>query len=274
MILEVLADFSVGFLTGVYASLFGLGGGFIFVPYFYLALGMPIHRAIGTSLTSTVFLAGSAVAAYGLQRRVDFKLAFLLAVAAAPSAFLAAWLTRFFNPNLLRVFFSVLLAYAGLNMLLELRFGRAGGTRITFPTLWRQSFKDKWGSEFSYEINPMLAVFGGASAGFLSGMAGIGGGLVNMPLMCLVLGVPIHVAVATSELAALVNVASGSLGHLLAGNIDFSRVPSVGLGALLGAQTGSKICREVRPRRLRKALGFVLLLLTLRMLFLDVGVKL
>ncbi|HID19146.1 TPA: sulfite exporter TauE/SafE family protein, partial [Candidatus Bathyarchaeota archaeon] len=49
ILLETLANFAVGFLTGVYATLFGLGGGFIFVPYFYLGLSMPVHKAIGSS---------------------------------------------------------------------------------------------------------------------------------------------------------------------------------------------------------------------------------
>ncbi|RLI15277.1 MAG: hypothetical protein DRO43_01655 [Candidatus Hecatellales archaeon] len=266
--LEVLTSFAVGFLTGVYGALFGFGGGFIFVPYFYLALNMPIHMAIGSSLASIIFLTSSAVVSYGFfQRRIDLKLALLLMVAAAPSAFLGAWLTRYVDPYLLRIFFSALLAYAGVNMALELKF--EGGRRrlLSFPTLWRRTIIDEQGVNFRYEVNPLLAVLGGAGAGFISGLAGVGGGLVNMPLMCLVLGVPIHVAVATSELATLINVVSGSMGHFLAGNIDFYRVAVVGSGALLGAYVGTKVCVRMKPRILRRALGLVLLLVTVRMIF-------
>lgn len=264
ILLETLATFAVGFLTGVYAALFGLGGGFIFVPYFYLGLGMPIHKAIGSSLTSIIFVTSSAVAAYSFQRRIDFRLALLLMVAAAPSAFLGAWLTRFFDPYFLRVLFAVLLAYAGVNMVLEVRFERARRFHFSFPILWRRTFTDSGGS-FEYSVNPLLVILGGAGAGLISGMTGIGGGIVNMPLMCLFLGIPIHVAVATSELATLINAASGSFGHFLVENIDFQRVVTVGFGAFLGAQVGSKVCRRIRPKVLSRAFGLILLLLTVKM---------
>jgi len=265
ILLETLANFAVGFLTGVYATLFGLGGGFIFVPYFYLGLGMPVHKAIGSSLTSIIFVTSSAVVAYSFQRRIDFKLALLLMVAAAPSAFLGAWLTRFFDPYFLRVLFAVLLAFAGVNMILEVRFDKAKRFHFSFPILWRRTFTDRWGESFEYGVNPLLVILGGAGAGLISGMTGIGGGIVNMPLMCLFLGIPIHVAVATSELATLINVASGSFGHFLVGNIDFQRVVTVGFGAFLGAQVGSKVCRRIRPRVLSRAFGLILLLLTVKM---------
>jgi len=262
--LEVLVDLVVGLLTGIYASIFGFGGGFIFVPYFYLGLSMPFQKAIGTSLASIILATGSAAATYSFNRRVDFKLGLLLLVAASPMAFLGAWLTRFFNPSFLRIFFSILQAYAGLSLFLEMRFERVRKLRFTFPVLWKRVLRDRRGASFSYEFNPLLAALGGAGAGFLSGMAGIGGGIVNMPLMCLVLGIPIHVAVATSELATLINVSSGSIGHLLAGNIDFARMVTVGLGALLGGQIGSRISMRVKPKILRKTLGLVLILLTVK----------
>ncbi|RLI30449.1 MAG: sulfite exporter TauE/SafE family protein, partial [Candidatus Hecatellales archaeon] len=94
MLIEDLVSFVVGVSTGVAGALLGLGGGFIFVPYFHLFLGLPMQKAAGSSLAAIVFLTSSAASAYRFQGRIDLKLAAMFLVASAPSAFLGAWLAQ------------------------------------------------------------------------------------------------------------------------------------------------------------------------------------
>ncbi|RLI30569.1 MAG: hypothetical protein DRO46_00005, partial [Candidatus Hecatellales archaeon] len=164
----------------------------------------------------------------------------------------------------LKLLFSILLTYAGLHMALSLRFSRRGN--LCFGPSWQRKLTDRWGSKFEYNVSPLLAPMGGMAAGLISGMVGVGGGTVTVPVMTLVLGVPIHIAVATVSLTNLVNAASGFSGHLLAGTVNLRAALTVGVGSLLGAQLGSKVCRRLEAGKLRRFIGVVLVLLALRMM--------
>ena len=263
MPIEVLLSLLVGLITGIAGAFLGLGGGFIFVPFFHLALGLPIHKAVGSSLAAILFLTSSAFTAYLLQRRVDFKLALIIEAAAAPSAFLGAWLTQFLSSTYLRAAFAILTVYAGLYMLLALKVSGKGCSRIYS---WRRKLRDRWGLSFEYMVDPLFAGLGGVGVGLVSGMLGVGGGIVAVPLMTVVLGVPIHVAIATVSLTNLANAVSGFGGHLMLGNVDFAIALVAGVGALLGAQLGPRICRRTQPTVLRRIVGLVLIIIALRML--------
>ena len=110
---------------------------------------------------------------------------------------------------------------------------------------------------------------GGFGIGILAGMAGIGGGVLNVPLMSLVLNVPIHIAIATSSFISFVNSISGSIGHLSFGNVDLYVAVTTGLGALIGSQIGSRIAKRTKALVLRRVFGLVLLGIAIRMLILN-----
>ena len=262
--LGFLANFTVGILIGIAASTLGLGGGFLFVPYYHLALGFPIRKAIGSSMASIMFLTCSSAVAYGFQRRIDYRLGVLLEVLEIPAVLLGACLTQYLNQFHLKLAFSALLIFASLNMIFRLGFHerKAGDAKLG----WSREIVDRWGKRFRYSFNPWFAVGGSFGIGILAGMTGIGGGSLNVPLMSLALNVPIHIAIATSSFVSFVNSIAGSMGHLTLGNIDFYTAVTTGLGALIGAQVGSRVARKTKPKMLRKIFGLVLLGIAIRMI--------
>ncbi len=100
-------------------------------------------------------------------------------------------------------------------------------------------------------------------AGFVSGLLGIGGGLVIVPLLAGVVGMPLKRALGTSLLAIVVLVVPGTVVHAALGHIDWWLVVGLTLGAVPGARIGATIALGTRERTLRLLVGSFLLLVAL-----------
>jgi uncharacterized membrane protein YfcA len=104
----------LGLLAGAYSGFLGLGGGFVIVPGLTRFTGMPLKRAIGTSLVTVAVLAVPGTIAHALLGHIDWRLALLLAVGVVPGALIGARLTTRASDKTVRVAFAVLLAVVGV----------------------------------------------------------------------------------------------------------------------------------------------------------------
>ncbi len=114
---------------------------------------------------------------------------------------------------------------------------------------------------------------GGACAGLLAGMLGIGGGLVIVPLLIYllpILGVPhelvVQMAVATSLGTIVMTTLSSTRSHLRHGQVSFFWVRRLVPGLMVGATLGAWLATQMNPQWLQRLLAVVLLLLAVRML--------
>ena len=107
----------------------------------------------------------------------------------------------------------------------------------------------------------------GAGAGFASGLLGIGGGVIYVPALMYLAGLPIHIAIGVSLATIVPSAAAGAYKHFLAGNVDIPMVliiaPSSIVGAVLGAYVGSVVPAEV----LKRIFGVCLILIGLNTVF-------
>jgi len=110
--LMVLA--AIGTLAGLYSGFLGLGGGFVVVPALTRYLGMPVKKAIGTSLVTVAVLAIPGTITHYFLGHIDPWLAVLLAVGVVPGAMLGARLTRGASDRTVRLAFAALLAVVGV----------------------------------------------------------------------------------------------------------------------------------------------------------------
>lgn len=237
--------FFVGVFVGILAALFGLGGGFLIVPALDL-LGAGIHQAIGTSSASIPFTSLSAIIAYSRQKRIHYRAGFLLAAPSIVGAYAGAWLTSFLDPAQLKTIFGLALILVALRMFR----GRAGESAVKLD-----------GVEFNYK----LILIAGLSAGLVSGLLGVGGGIINVPVL-VALGLPIHYAVATSSFVMFFTVMSGAAKHYLLGNVDLGLLVPLVPGLVAGAQIGAMVARKIKAGSLKRGFAAVLALIALRML--------
>ena len=108
---------------------------------------------------------------------------------------------------------------------------------------------------------------GGAAAGLIGGLFGVGGGVLLVPLLVLVLHVPQHRAHATSLVAVACSAVTGAVRFGMDGAVAVPGAIALSLGAITGAQIGARFMKRMTEGNLRRAFAIVLLLLALRFFF-------
>jgi len=116
-----------------------------------------------------------------------------------------------------------------------------------------------------WTLVPIFLAIGGV-VGFIAGLLGIGGGIVKVPVMHLVMGVPLRVATATSNLMIGITASISAIVYLLRGGIDPYAAAPAALGVFLGASIGSRTAHRIDVRILRLLFVVVLLYTAFEML--------
>jgi hypothetical protein len=271
--IETLLLVILGFVVGAPASMIGLGGGFLIVPLLILIFQLPPQNAVAVSLMAMSGTTISAAIGYWRQRRVDYKLALLYDVLDVPGVVAGAYLTRFFLPNVLTGLCGLFIMLISLLLARNREAVSVAETSVENAQRvgWRREIKDSSGREFKYVIRkPVLALISSFSGGLVTGLSGLGGGITDTATMVL-LGVPPHVAVASSELAMALTNGAGVVAHGLLQNIRFEYAVPITLGTIVGAQVGSSLSRRVKARALRRILSLIAFVLGLRLVLFILG---
>jgi len=100
----------------------------------------------------------------------------------------------------------------------------------------------------------------------MSGLLGVGGGLIKIPVMYLLMGVPLKVAAATSNFMIGVTASASAFIYYLNGNIDAVAAVPVALGVFGGAAIGTRINERISTRSLKKVFVFVFIYIAIQML--------
>lgn len=248
-----------GILIGFFGTLVGVGGGFFMVPYFTLAGGFPPVRAVGTSLGAIVFNAVSGSIRWTFQRRVDWVVATAFALATLPGTWLGREVGRQIDASPFAIAFAGVVAVAAAGLLF-LRPSPGDESRLAwFRRGRRRDFSDAFGVRHQYSVNLPFGVAVSLGVGFVSAIFGVGGGFLHVPVMVILYGMPVHVAVATSQVVLAVTAAAGAAAYaLLPGAIHVPTMLAVGLGAAVGAQLGAWTAPRVAPEGLKRILAVVL----------------
>ncbi|MHC1591375.1 MAG: sulfite exporter TauE/SafE family protein, partial [Candidatus Helarchaeales archaeon] len=204
LILLVVIGVGIGFI----AALLGLGGGFLNIPTLMFLCCLDIHAAISTSLFIIVFTSSSATISYIKQKRILFKVGLTLEITTIIGGVLSSWLKAFIDKYVLSYIFSIAMLIVGVYIIYksikkneipieseiqceispDSRFYYLSGTHV-----------DSKGKTHPYEFNLFYVLPLSFFAGFISGLIGIGGGIVKVPLLLEACNIPVHMATATSS---------------------------------------------------------------------------
>jgi hypothetical protein len=267
---------TLGFLIGAPASMVGLGGGFLIVPLLILIFQLPAQNAVAISLMAMSGTTISAAISYWKQRRIDYKLALLYDVLDVPGVVIGAYLTKFFPSNLLTGLCGLFIMSISLLMARNKQMGIIAHMdtmkNVEKNVGWKRKIKDSSGKEFRYVIRrPVFALVSSLLGGLITGLSGLGGGITDTTTMVL-LGVPPHVAVASSEFAMALTNGAGVVAHGFLENILFEHAVPLTIGTIIGAQVGSSFSRHVKAGVLRRILSLIAFLLGLRLILFVLGV--
>jgi uncharacterized membrane protein YfcA len=258
-----------GGLAGVVGSLLGLGGGILIVPLLTLGFGLDVRDAVGVSLVCVIVTSGAAAGVY-LERHVaNLRLGMTLELFTGIGAIVGGLLAFVLDEALIAGLFAVMLVYSAVSM------ARRGATETApateLPTVGEPG-PELWSSRLSGEGYVVRRVGTGAvgsvGAGVVSALLGVGGGLVKVPVMNLVMGVPLRVATATSNLMIGITATASASIYLLRGEIDPYFAGTTGIGVFLGATLGSRLAHRVPLATIRLLFVVVLLYTAVQMVLL------
>jgi uncharacterized membrane protein YfcA len=246
--------FAGSFVAGLFGSLVGVGGGVIVVPLLTLVLGVPIHYAIGASIVSVIATSSGAASSYVRKGMANLRLAMVLEVMTAAGAIGGALLAGYAPAKVLYIAFGAILVYTATSMLRKRKAGKppvpdALADRLKLHGAYFDEFEQR---EVHYRVaRTKLGLAVSGFAGLMSGLLGIGGGAIKVPVMNLAMGVPLKVCTATSNFMIGVTAAASAMVYFMRGEVlPFVAAP-VACGVLLGAMTGSQLMAKMRNAWIR-----------------------
>ncbi len=271
-----------GVVAGAFGAVLGIGGGLFVVPVLVLGFGEPAQVAVAASLAAVVATSSAASSVYVQRGLANMRLGMTLELATTAGA-IAGGLTAAVVPQ--RV---VLWAFAGLTAVtarLMMRRGPAPEAGAGRTTGERRIGGEEIGRLGGFHLDPQtgeavpyavrrLTLGLGVSfvAGNVSGLLGVGGGFLKVPVMALGMGVPVRVAAATSNFMIGVTGAASLVIYFQHGFLQPLIAAPVALGVTGGALLGTKASPRIRAEALARALGVVLLVVALQMGLAAAGV--
>jgi len=268
---DVLVILLVSIIAGFIGALFGLGGGVLIIPFLTLVEGVPVPLAVGASIVSVVATSSSSAAAYVQDHLTNLRLGMFLEIGTVAGAITGAFVAVFLPASALFILFGLILLYATIIMI------RARG--IDFPANVRPDKASRilaLGSQYEdhslnrvvkYEVTRTpLTAFIGYFAGIVSGLLGVGGGIINVPTMNLVSKVPVKVASATSNFMIGVTAAASASVYLLRGDVHPLLAAPLVIGVAGGALLGTRVLKVTPPTRVKVAFGILLAAISLLMI--------
>ena len=267
--LIVLLLIGGGVAAGLFGSLLGLGGGILIVPLLTLGFGLPLITAIGVSLVCVIVTSGAAAGVY-LERRVaNLRLGMTLELFTAIGAMTGGLIAFLFPERFLELLFAGLLIYVALTMARRRDPSPDADVTTDDPAVAANDDQSAVArlSGPGYRVKRIgFGLVGSVGAGLVSALLGIGGGLVKVPVMHVVMGVPLRVATATSNLMIGITASAGAIIYLLRGGIDPFVAAPTAIGVFLGATLGSRTGHRIDIRLLRGLFVAILLYTAWQML--------
>ncbi|MDI6800275.1 MAG: sulfite exporter TauE/SafE family protein [Actinomycetota bacterium] len=248
--------FVVSFFIGVLGVIGGVGGGSLYVPI--IGGFFPFHLDFVRGAGLLVALSGSISAGPSLlkERLADLRLTLPAALIASVSSIVGAMVGFALPTNIVQTALGVailcivfFMALAKKSEYPEVKKASPLAVALKINGIYRES---STGEDINWEIHRArrgLASF--VAIGFMAGIFGIGGGWANVPVLNLMMGVPLKVAVATSNFLLSVTATSAAWMYINNGAVlPMLVVPSI-IGVMLGSRVGAKILVKTKPAAVR-----------------------
>jgi uncharacterized membrane protein YfcA len=282
-----------GVAAGAFGSILGLGGGLLIVPLLNLGFGLPLREAVGVSLVCVIVTSSASAGVYLERRQANLRLGMVLELFTAAGAIVGGAIAFLIDERLLAGLFAILLVYVAATMAGGVRRrvkpppadietpafipgedmppAEPSTTAVSSSTAARSTTAPPSATAYRADRLPAAAA-GSVGAGIASALLGIGGGLIKVPLMHLVLGVPLRIATATSNLMIGITASASAIVYLVRGGIDAYVAGPTAIGVFVGASLGSRLGHRIDQRALRLLFVVVLLYTAVEMARRALGV--
>ena len=259
---------ALGFGTGLYGTLIGAGGGFMLMPILILLFPKQSPEQLtSVSLAVVFFNALGGSEAYAIMKRIDYKSGLMFAAVTIPGAIFGALNTSYVPRRVFDAMLGVLLISGAAFLILR---GREEARKIRhYHYQISRHLVEANGVAFDYSFNPWVGIGLSFVVGYVSSFLGIGGGIIHVPAMTYLLNFPVHVATATSHFVLAIMAFTGTMTHVIAGNLSPHQANltlSLAIGVLLGAPLGAYVSGKIQGNWIIRGLALALVVVGIRIL--------
>lgn len=261
-------------MAGAFGSVLGIGGGLFIIPSLTLFLGVHLKTAIAASAVAVIATSLGGGNVYVRKHLADIRLGLLLALATAPGAVVGAKVATLVSPRVLAAVFAVVLGASAYRMYTSIRSTSSAVPPEDLETEDRglrfrgEYFETSTGEMIQYRVSRVpIGVVTSVVAGLISGMLGVGGGIVQVPVMNLLMRVPIKVATTTSTYIIGITAMAGAFVYYnhRPSFVDPALAVPVTIGVFIGASIGSRVLGSLSQAALRNTFTVVLAVYTIQM---------
>ncbi|MCH8995863.1 MAG: sulfite exporter TauE/SafE family protein [Nitrosopumilus sp.] len=245
--IEELWLIPLGFAAGLLGSIIGLGGGIIIVPVLTF-FGFSPALAASNSIFAVFSNAIASSISYAKQRRIEYSIGLKLGLLSIPGTVVGALISSEITPSLFKILFALILIFASVYI-----------------------FSKRKIEPKKYNISKQIMILAiGASfvAGIMSGLFGVGGGIIFVPLMVIAMGLSMKNAAPTSQFILLFASGSALVTHTLLGHPDFYQALLLATGAFVGGLVGARLSLEIKENSLKILISIVMVAAAVKM-FID-----
>ena len=228
----VLLLILIGFCAGAFGALVGVGGGIIVTPLLAIYFGLPMHQAIGVTLLCVIATSTATSSLYVERHVTDIRLGMTLELATTVGALIAALMVHHINRRTLAILFACFLLYSAGSMIKKAWTARNQEHEESIPDYTPQNYP--------------AGLAASLIAGGFSGLLGIGGGPIKVPVMLLFMKVPLRVAAATSNFMIGVTAATSAYVYWGRGDVRLDIAAPLVAGVFTGSLLGAKISPKIR----------------------------
>jgi len=273
--MTTILTFTVILLVGAYCagllgSLTGLGGGVVVIPLLTLCFDVDFHYAIGAALVASIATSSGSGSAYVKEGITNIRLGMFLEIATTIGAVIGAFVALHWLPiNAIAIIYGlVLILTAAMQQRRKSDHegvrGSAAARRLKLYGSWPQ----RDGSVKHYELRNVGGGFGVMGvAGFLSGILGIGSGVLKVLAMDCIMKVPFKVSTTTSNFMMGVTACASAVVYIQNGYIAPGIACPVMIGVLGGALTGARLLKRMNVKVLRQIFCVAILLVAANMIY-------
>ena len=256
----MFAHISMPDLAWLLAIAFGVGtligavgiGGVLLIPALTAFAGLPIQTAMATALFTFTFTGIVGTVMFQRRGSIDWPRARPVLLSAVVFAFVGAWANSIARPTVLALVLAGIIIFAGVY------------TLATWSGKGEPAFRN------SPRAQRILLLAVGAVSGFGSGLTGVGGPALSVPLMVL-FGFPALVSIGVSQVIQIVAAISGTLGNLRYGSIDFGIAFAVTCVEVAGVFVGVWLAHAVSASLLRKGVAVLCLVVGSALVIRELG---
>ncbi len=255
----ILILVAVGMGASIIGTIFGLGGGIIFIPVLTVGLGLAASEAVAVSLVGIIATSTGAASHYVKTGLTNVRLGLLLEVTTSVGAMAGAMLAAYVSNWILLLAFACVLIYSAANMIFRkekvIECSEDEEDGMAFP--YEDGKCSTTGRYKVANVKSGLAICTGA--GVLSSMTGVGGGAIKVPLMNVHMHVPMKIASATSSYMIGITAFSGAIVFFIHGNLLLDYAAAIAVGALVGSFIGTWVSKKIDAGPMRKYFSILLI---------------